>query len=280
MNNLERPRGGNYSQARSQRWCSRLVDIALWDLCGSALGTPLYELLGGDSPYAPAYASGLAFHHDDDRVESIYRRFAERGFDAAKVKVGFPTVEEDLRRLRVVADVMGDDARLMVDANEAWSPKEAVRRAHAYRDAGLTPYWIEDPVFREDMAGIRHVVENVPFAHVNTGEYLNVDRKRQLLDAGAVDVLNVHGISSGRQAAVLAQSQGIPTAFGNTPCDVGVHAAAALPEVEYVEFSMHGWDRLLVEPIEFRDGRARAPDRPGHGLTFSEEAFERFELTE
>jgi L-alanine-DL-glutamate epimerase-like enolase superfamily enzyme len=274
-NRLSRPRGGNYGGGTFDR----LVDFALWDLCAKRLDVPVYELMGGGDPTVPAYASGLAFHHDDERTREIYERFAAKGFTSAKVKIGYPTVEEDLERLSLVEDVLGGYDRLMIDANEAFSPKEAVRRTRAYRDAGFDIYWFEDPTFREDVAGIRRVVEALPRTNVNTGEYVDLEGKRELLENGAADILNVHGLTSAREAALLAGVHGVPVSLGNTPAEIGVHSAVALPEVVFMEYSMTGWDRLPETPVTFEDGRAVAPEGPGHGLEFSDEAIAEYEQT-
>ena len=160
---------------------------------------------------------------------------------------------------------------LMVDANEAWSPKEAIRRAHAYRDAGLNIYWIEDPCLRDDFAGLARVCQEVPFAHINSGEYLDTRGKRLLMEHRAVDMLNVHGtITQTLHAAWLANEYGIPISLGNTPLELGVHLAAALPEANWIEYSFQDYNQMVAQPIEFDGGYAIAPDRSGHGLTISD----------
>lgn len=266
-NRMARPRGGNHSRGRHGGEFDRLVDMALWDLCGKHLDRSVAELMGAERERVPAYASGLAYHHDPDELRSLYRRFGDLGLTAAKVKVGFSTVAEDIERLRVVDEAMDPD-RLMVDANEAFDPKEAIRRARRYREAGFPVYWFEDPVLREDVAGIVRVTEAID-AHVNVGEYVGTEGKRELLAAGAADVLNCHGLSSARGAATLAGAWGRPISLGNTPADVGVHAAAALPECVYVECAQSGWQDWVADPIEFRDGHAHVPEGPGHGLVFA-----------
>lgn len=274
---MRRPRGGNYGQPR-HGGITGAVDVALWDLCGKHLGRPVYELMGGDDPAVPAYASGLHFTLDDGRVKEHYENYADRGFDAAKVKVGYPTVEEDLDRLRLVREAMGGDPTLMVDANEAWSPKEAIRRAHAYRDAGLEIYWIEDPILRDDLEGHRRVSEAVPFAHLNAGEYVNLEGKRRLLERGAVDVLHLSGglFSTARAEAALGHAFGVPVALHDSIGHVGVHLAAALPELAYYEYWPRPWDDLVEAPMTVEDGTLVAPDGPGHGVRFSGTAFERY----
>lgn len=268
-NRLERPRGGNIRVSLFQPG----IEQALWDLQGQILDLPLHRLLGGRRDRVPAYASGLEFHLSDDEVRSFYATARAAGFTAFKVKVGHPDLAWDVARLQLVQQVVGSGCCLMADANEAWSPKEAIRRLFAFRDAGISLYWIEDPCLRDDAEGLRSISRAVPHVLVNGGEYLNAAGKRKLIEQGAVDVMNVHGaISDGLRIAWLAAEHGIPISVGNTNFEIGVHLAAALPEVGWLEYSFLSYNDLVETPIEFRDGYALLPDRPGHGLRLSDAA--------
>lgn len=274
---IARPRGGNVGAAV----LPLATETAAWDLVGKAAGLPLYQLLGGTSPRVKAYGSTLDFHLSDGEFREWLVHFREMGFGGCKIKVGHPDVEWDLRRMALAREVMGEEADLMIDANEAWSPKEAIRRLHLYRDAGFEIFWIEDPITREDYAGYARVCAEVPFTRVNTGEYLGFHGKRRLLEAGGVDVLNVHGaIGMSRAAAHLAGDFGIPVSLGNTIMEIGVHLAASLPECLYLEYSDLAWNRLAQEPVQFEAGYAIASDGPGHGIELDRNALERFRRPE
>ncbi|NUQ64338.1 MAG: mandelate racemase/muconate lactonizing enzyme family protein [Pirellulales bacterium] len=269
---ITRPRGGNVGAAT----LPLAVETALWDLVGKAVGLPLYRLFGGTDPRVRAYASTLDFHLGDGEFRERLGEFREMGFRAVKVKVGHPDIRWDLQRLAIVHEVFGRDADLMVDANEAWSPKEALDRAHCYREAGFDIYWIEDPISREDYQGYARLAA-IPFTRINTGEYLGFSGKRRLLEAGGVDVLNIHGqIGSSRAAAQLAGDFGIPVALGNTLLEIGIHLAASLPECLYMEYSDLEWNRLAEEPVRFEAGYGFAPDRPGHGIRLDRDALKRY----
>ncbi len=273
LNRLTRPRGGNN---RPQLF-GEAINQALWDLHGKEVDLPLYRLLGGTNNRVRAYASGLEFHLNSTQFHDFYSDAVKQGYSAFKIKVGHPDLAWDIARLRDLISVVGSDAILMADANEAWSPKAAIRALHAYRDAGITLYWIEDPCLRDDYEGLARVCAEVPFTFVNTGEYLDLRGKRQLMEHRAVEILNVHGrLSHVMHAAWLASEYGIPVSLGNTTCKIGVHLAAALPEVGWLENSMIGWDALVAEPIRFENGYAIAPEHPGHGLTISEAARAEF----
>ena len=270
---ITRPRGNNVGAG----FFMAAVETALWDLMAKSLGLPLYRLLGGTSARVPAYGSTLDFHLSDADFHAKLEQFSSRGFRAVKVKVGHPDVQWDLKRLRIVYDVMGSDVDLMVDANEAWSPKEAIRRAHIYRDAGFDIFWIEDPCLREDAFGYANVCAAIDFTRINAGEYVGFSRKRRLLECHGVDVLNLQGsISTGRALAHLAGDFGVPVSLGNTACEIGVHIAASLPECIYMEYSDLIWNHLAREPVQFEAGYAVAPDRPGHGIELDREQLDRY----
>jgi len=273
LHRQSRGRGGQYGDSQF----TRMIDFALWDLVAKHHDLPLYELLGASEAHVDAYASGLAFHHDSEATRRIYQQFADRGFVDAKVKVGFDTIEEDIERLQLVDEVFDGCRRLMADANEAFSPKEAIRRVRAYADAGFDLYWIEDPATRTDIEGVQRVADALTDTHLNGGEYVDLVGKRELLEARAVDILNVHGISSGQAAATIAHTYGVPLSVGNTPADLGAHIAAALPECRFVESSMSSVTDLLSDGIEFNNGQAILPKTPGHGIALDESVATQYE---
>jgi L-alanine-DL-glutamate epimerase-like enolase superfamily enzyme len=186
-----RPRGG--ANRALPYGFGEAIDQALWDLAAQQAGLPLYRYLDGSDPRVHAYASGLDFHLTDADYVRFFRAAHALGFHAFKIRVGHPDLAWDLKRLRLLQKAVGPGATVMVDANEAWTPKEAIRRLHAYRDSGFDILWIEDPCLRDDDEGLRQVSEAVPFAHINTGEYLDLAGKRRLIAARGVDILNVHG---------------------------------------------------------------------------------------
>jgi len=268
----------NRSLFASQRFggafpASHAVDHALWDLQAKTMGLPLYQLLGGTRSKVRAYVSGLDFHLSLDELREFYGRAAAHGFSAFKIKVGHPDVGWELERLRVVSDAVGGAAVLMVDANEAWSPKEAVSRAQAYHAAGFNIFWLEDPCARDDVDGLAYVAQAVPFMRINTGEYVDVRGRRRLLEAGASDILNTWGsMAEMLQSALLAREYGRPLALSNMYLEQAVHVAVAVPEAAWLEYSIQAYDCLVEQPVQFEAGYAIAPDLPGNGLCLSAQA--------
>jgi L-alanine-DL-glutamate epimerase-like enolase superfamily enzyme len=175
LNKVTRPRGGNIRPILFG--LDEAVDVALWDLVGKHASMPLHKLLGGTRDRQAAYCSGLCFHLSDQEAYDFYTAARREGYCAYKIKVGHRDVDWDLRRLRLVAAAVGSDARLMVDANEAWSANEAARRLRSYADAEFDIYWVEDPVLRHDFVALRELRQRVGAVNVNAGEYLSPDER-------------------------------------------------------------------------------------------------------
>ena len=271
VHRVNRPRGGN-QRAYSLPF-EEALQVALWDLAAKQAGLPLHRLLGSRRDRVRAYASGLDFHLSDSEYTEFFGHAAAIGYEAFKIKVGHPDFQRDLHRLELLRQTVGKDAFVMIDANEAWGAKEALVKLTAIRDAGFPLMWVEDPILRNDFEGLRLLRQNVPWTLINSGEYLDAAGKRQLMAAGATDILNVHGqVTDVMRIGWLAAELGIPVSLGNTFLEVGVHMACALPEVEWLEYSFQNFDHLVEQPVEIRDGWAYAPDRPGHGLVLSETA--------
>ena len=271
-----RPRGGN--QRRMSLPFEEPLQHALWDLAAKELDLPLWKLLGGTRNKVRAYASGLDFHLSDAEYEALFARADALGYSAFKIKLGHPDFERDLDRLRILANTVGDGANIMIDANEAWGAKEALVKLTAIRRAGYELLWVEDPILRDDLAGLKMLADSASWTQINSGEYLDAHGKRLLMEAGGTDILNVHGqVTDVMRIGWLAADRGMPVSLGNTFLEIGVHMACALPEVEWLEYSFQNFEHLVEQPMEIRDGWIHAPDRPGHGLVLSETA--RLELS-
>jgi L-alanine-DL-glutamate epimerase-like enolase superfamily enzyme len=211
------------------------LDTALWDIKAKAAGEPLWRLLGGRDRRVPAYASGLDIALSDDELAAVYQAYAERGLRAAKLKGGLD-IERDRHRLTLVRDVLtqaggGMRPGLMLDVNEAWTRKQAVRHVwELERTLDLT--WVEEPVRRWDAEGLA-VVQRGIRASVASGENLTgLEQYRSLLAAGAVDIVQtaaVYGVTHFLRVAALSHAHDLPVSpIGNIPVGL-LHAATSVP---------------------------------------------------
>ncbi|HEX6079729.1 MAG TPA: mandelate racemase/muconate lactonizing enzyme family protein [Methylomirabilota bacterium] len=246
------------------------ADIALWDLRARRQGVPLWRLLGGFDPRVPCYAGGIDLEFPLDALLRQTDENLRRGFRAIKMKVGRRSLREDVERVRAMRAHLGPDFPLMVDANMRWTVDEAVRAARALRDS--EPVWLEEPTIPDDVPGHVRIVREggLPVA---AGENLHTLHEfRALIAAGGVtfpepDVTNCGGITVFMKICHLAESFNLPVTSHGAH-DVTVHCLAAVPNRSYLEAHGFGLDRYIAEPLTLTDGRAVAPDRPGHGITF------------
>lgn len=277
IHRVTRPRGGNARAALYD--LDTALDQALWDLAAKHAGLPLFRFLGGREVRPIAYASGLEFHLGDAATHAFYAASRAKGYGAYKLKLGHPDLGWELARLALVRDTVGPDARLMVDANEAWTVEETRRRVSTYRAAGFAPHWVEDPILRNDAGGLVALRGSLGGTLVNAGEYLPAAGKLALIEAGAADVLQLNGgLSDGLRLGWAAAARGMPVALGNTHMNIGAHLAAALPEVDMAEDSRLNTTDLLTEPLRVEAGRFVLPEVPGHGLALAPHACERLRV--
>jgi L-alanine-DL-glutamate epimerase-like enolase superfamily enzyme len=270
---VRRVRGGN--ARRMTLPFEEALQHAIWDLFAQQQQQPLWRLLGGERESVPVYASGLDFHLSDSDFAELFGRAAERGFRGFKIKVGHPEIERDLHRLELLRKATGGRGPVMVDANEAWTAQETVAALRIFERAGHRIFWVEDPVPRDDIDGLR-MLRQLGLTRVNSGEYLDLSGKRRLLEARACDMLNVHGqVGDVMRAGWLANECNIEVTLGNTFLEIGVNMALALPEVRWLEYSFQNFDHLVEEPFAITDGLIRGKEVPGHGLKLRREVRER-----
>ncbi len=167
------------------------VDVALWDLKARLLGVPLVTLLGRVHEGVPAYGSGGFTSYGPDKVAEQLGGWAEEGLWMVKMKVGRDQ-DEDMERVSAARRAIGEDVQLFVDANGAYSRKEALYWTWAFfEEWGIA--WMEEPVSSDDRAGLRLVRDQgPPGVEIAAGEYgWDLFDLKGLLEAGAVDTLQV-----------------------------------------------------------------------------------------
>jgi L-alanine-DL-glutamate epimerase-like enolase superfamily enzyme len=255
------------------------LDSALWDIKAKAVGQPLWRLLGGRDRRVPAYASGLDIALSEDELATTYRAYAERGLRLAKVKGGLD-VDQDRRRLSLVRDVLSDFSRgvrpgLMLDANESWTRKQAVRHVSELEDT-LDLTWVEEPVRRWDAEGLATVGRGIR-ASVATGENLTgLEQLRPLLAIDAVDVVqtaSVWGVTHFLRVAALAHAHDLPVSpVGTTPAGL-LHAATAVPNHIVSELQDLQPPIGLTVDHDVEDGCFVLGDGAGLGITVDEKAI-------
>lgn len=266
------------------------IDVACWDLIGKEVGRPVHRLLGGRGVETLVpYASTMYFTEADRPIAEPIEAAVAEGFTAAKIKIGSGR-EEDVERVRTAREVLGPDARLMVDMNGNYRPDQAIRSARAIADYDVE--WIEEPVPPENVSGYREVSDHVGTA-IAAGEahYGRFEFKR-LID-GAVDIVQPNlarcgGLSEARTIAKLATTENIGVRPHVWNSAVGLAAAVQFaasvpayphsrtaPDPMLVEFDRSEnplRTELLKTPFDPFGGELDVPQKPGLGIEVDEGA--------
>jgi len=260
------------------------VDTALWDLKARLLGVPLVDALDRAHDTVPVYGSGGFCNYSLERLREQLGDWVEAGIPRVKLKVGRDP-GEDAARLDAARRELGDEPELYVDANGAFSPKQALEWAARYRaEWGVS--WFEEPVSSADLEGLRLVRERGPAGlDIAAGEYVFVPRDAVNL-IGAVDCLQLDvtrcgGITGFLQLSALAAGHGLDVS-GHCAPQLSAHALCAVPNLRHLEY-FH--DHVRVESLVFdgvldpQDGHLR-PDRsrPGHGLELKRTDADRYRV--
>lgn len=254
------------------------IDIAAWDALGVALQKPLACLLGAEPKAVPAYDSrGLGLMPVDQLINET-GLLLSRGLHAIKIRLGYPTLSEDVAAVRAVRRTAPDDVSLMVDYNQALSITEALSRGRALEGEGLL--WIEEPIRHDDWRGNAAIARDLTVP-LQLGENFNGPQammtalSEDACDCVMPDVSRIGGVSGWVQAAGIAAAWNIGMSSHLMP-EISVHLLAATPTMHWLEYV--DWaDAFLLEPLEITDGAALCPPRPGLGIAWDEAKLKQLE---
>lgn len=260
------------------------IDIALWDLKSKLMGKPLCKVLGKMRDGAPVYGSGGFTTYSDEQLRKQLGGWASDGIPRVKMKIGTHP-EDDLRRVKVAREAIGKSTELFVDANGAYSRKQALWFAERFASE-YNVSWFEEPVSSDDLAGLRLLRDRAPAGmDIAAGEYgWTAMYLRNMIEAEAVDVIQADatrcgGVTGFMDAAALADAHPLPLSAHCGP-SVHLHLACAARPLRHVEY-FH--DHARIESMLFEGFRAPKdgvmyPDlsRPGTGLEFKSADAERY----
>lgn len=261
------------------------VDLALWDLKARLLDLPLVTLLGQVRDGVDVYGSGGFTSYSPKRLQQQLAGWADEGIRRVKMKVGTHP-DEDLGRVRIAREAVGLDVELFVDANGAYSRKQALMQAERFAELGVR--WFEEPVSSDDLEGLRLLRDRAPAGmDIAAGEYgYDLPYFLRMLDAGAVDVLQVDASRCGGpteliRASSLCAARSLRVSAHTAP-NVHAHVCCALEPLIHVEY-FH--DHVRIERMLFdgalvaRSGKL-SPDlsRPGIGLELKTKDAEPFQV--
>lgn len=252
------------------------LDTALWDLAARRADQSLPDLLGRRRESVEVYGSGINLHYSLEGLQAQAHRWVDAGFDAVKMKVGSPDVTRDVERVRAVREIIGEDRRLMLDANQRWDLDAATAALEKLEQ--FDPTWIEEPLRADDLLAHRELRERTGVL-IALGENIhNAYRFADFLDAGIAEVIQpniirVGGITPFREIVVNAEGMGAVVAPHLLP-DLSGQLAMWMPSaplVEKVEDAAFADLGILdgPAPIEISRNRLHTTGQPGLGIRFA-----------
>ena len=255
------------------------IDIAMWDAAGKSAGVSVHKLLGGYRDRVPTYLAG-GYYLEGKGLEGLAEEMRQKvahGARYVKMKIGGAPISEDVERVRAAREAIGEDVNLMVDANNAYSPLEAIKIARCMEEYDI--YWFEEPVHAEDYEGLAKVRANtvIPIA-TGENEYTRYGF-RDLIACGGADILQpdanvLGGITEWKHIASLASAHRLPLAPHGSAL-LHVHLVAAFSNGLIVEHVVTEGDtrrRLFKNVLQLdEDGMVSPPTAPGLGVELNEE---------
>jgi len=261
------------------RMALSLLDMALWDALAVAAGRPLAALVGGSARPVRAYnSSGLGLMEPGAAADEALK-LLDGGFTALKLRLGYESAAEDIKRVRAVRDVVPSEVELLVDYNQALSTVEALARGRALQAEGVV--WLEEPTRHDDLAGHAQIARELALP-VQLGENFNgpQDMQRalaaQACDFVMPDIARIGGVTGWMQAAAIAAANGVPMSSHLMP-EMSAHLMTATPTAHLLEY-VDWLDLVLEQPCRVVKGCVVVADEPGSGLKWKPDALERFRL--
>lgn len=250
------------------------LDMAWWDAWARGIGQPLARALGAQLRPLRAYNSvGL---YDAASVAAVAADTVAAGFAGLKIKVGFPTLAEDLAAVRAARRALGDDLALMVDYNQSLGATEAMRRCRALDDEGLE--WIEEPVLADDLQACARIAAAVR-TPIQIGENFHGPAEmRAAIAAQAMDLVMpdpqfMHGVTGWLEAAALARAAALPMS-SHIFVEASAQLLCATPTAHWLEV-LDAAGGLRRSRLVVRDGCLHPSDAPGIGIEWLEDAVAR-----
>ncbi len=253
------------------------IDMALWDALARCHETSLVRLLGGVAKPIPAY--GAVGYEGVEGAARVAAEWAERDFRGVKVKIGYPTVRDDVAVIRAIRAAVGDDIHIMVDYNQCLTPTEAVERVRALDDEGLC--WVEEPTLAHDYNG-HALIAREARTPIQCGEnwWGTLDLRHALevhaSDYIMPDVMKIGGVTGWLRASATAQASGHRVS-NHIFSEISAQLLSVTPTAHWLEYT-DWWNPILRQPLSVRNGMALVDDVIGTGVSWNEKAVDRYSV--
>ncbi len=251
------------------------IDIALYDLHGQLYGAPVYKLLGG---FRKELVTDITISvNDPEEMAQDSAAAISEGYRTLKIKVG-KDANTDIKRMQAIRGAVGYDVDLRIDANQGWTPKEAVYTLRKMEDAGLRIELVEQPVPAHDFEGLKLVTDNVSIPVLADESVFSPMDAMKILQMRAADLINIKlmktgGIHNALKICTIAELYGVECMIGcmlesKISVTAAVHLAAAKSIITKID--LDGPVLCKEDPIDggaiFQNEKITLNDEPGFGF--------------
>lgn len=268
-------------------WTVSAIDIAIWDIKAKVANMPLYRLLGGYKEKIPYYIAG-GYYAKDKGISELQKEMEEyvsRGAKAVKMKVGALSLKEDAKRVKAVREAIGDDIKLMMDANCAYSFYEAIEFSKMVEE--YHPYWFEEPVRADDYDGYKKVAQKSLIPLAGGENEMTRFGFRDLINTQSISILNpdatcLGGVTEYMKVASMADANGLIMSLHGQQ-QVHIHLDCAVPNAKIAEFYPPQYDpkvyKAFKNPVLLNsDGTVSPSQEPGAGLDINHEYLDKYRI--
>jgi L-alanine-DL-glutamate epimerase-like enolase superfamily enzyme len=262
------------------------IDVTLWDLMGKALGVPLWKLWGGYRSRVPVITIG-GYYGSNLTIKEEVEYLLKEEFAGMKFKIGGMSPEDDAKRFKEARKVGGDNFRIAVDANQGYTPAQAIEFSKLVADDNLL--WFEEPcIWQNDRKGMRDVRYGGSVAVCAGQSEFSAAGCRDLMEAGSIDFCNFDSSWSGgptewRKVAAMATVYDVKMAH-HEEAQVSAHLLASIPHGTYVEYFHPDrdpiWHNLLANRPALKDGHIQLNDNPGLGWELDRDYIDKYRISE